>query len=230
MKKLARISLKLLISSLLLFLSWVTFTAFQSLEFEWENDYSTIALGSSFAFGMICFLFIIDLKRTYVFGHEFAHWFFAKLHFRKTGKFHISKSGGSVEVENPNLLITLAPYFFPTYSFFWLPSFFFFKYLFRPTQWNMPIFFTGLGLSFAFHLAMTLKALKTEQSDLKRYGLPLSSTTILLSNLLLIYFSLHIIQLSLKSGSAYWLDKFMENGELFVNLSSKYIRELMSLI
>ena len=230
MKKFVIFCLKSLISSLLIFFSWVTFTSFQSLEFEWEGNYSTIALGSSFLLGMILFLFVIDLKRLYVFGHEFAHWFFAKLHLRKTGKFNVSKNGGSVEIQNPNLLITLAPYFFPTYTFFWLPSFFFFKYLFRPTQWNMPIFFYGIGMTFAFHLAMTMKALKVEQSDLKRYGLPLSASTILFSNLIIIYLSLHTIQLSLKSGSKFWIDKFMQNGEGLIAVSSKYLRELLSLI
>lgn len=217
-------------STLLAFLSWVTFYSFQSLQLDWQDDYSTIALASSFIIGFLTFLFVIDLKRCYVFAHEFAHWFFAKLHFRKTGKFRVAANGGSVEVMNPNLMITLAPYFFPTYSFFWLPSFFFFKHLFRPTQWNMPIFFTGLGLSFAFHLAMTLKALKTEQSDLKRYGLPLSATTILFSNLILVYLSLHCIQLSLRVGSSYWFDYFKESGYTILESCRHYGQEILSLI
>ena len=223
MKKFSYTILKLILSLVFLFLSWITFLSFQSLDIELKNNHSNLALAGSLSFGLCLFGFIIDLKRTYVFAHEFAHWFFAKLCFRKTGKFNIGKNGGSVEIQNPNLLITLAPYFFPTYTFFWLPSYFFFKYLFRPTDWNMPIFFTGIGLSFAFHLAMTIKALRQEQSDLKRYGLPLSSTTILLSNLLIIYFSLHLIQLSVGHGSNFLLTTLLDNSERIVELFKEHV-------
>jgi hypothetical protein len=54
---------------------------------------------------------------TYVFGHELTHAFFAVLFGGSVKSFQASERGGRVTITKSNFIITLAPYFFPLYTF-----------------------------------------------------------------------------------------------------------------
>ena len=52
-----------------------------------------------------------------MFGHELTHALFAVLFGGSVKAFHATERGGQVTVTKSNFLITLAPYFFPLYTF-----------------------------------------------------------------------------------------------------------------
>ena len=147
----------------------------------------TYSLLAGLITGIIVFSFICRFKLFYIFGHELAHWIFAKIFMKETRNFKVGKDGGAVQVKDPNVWVVLAPYFYPTFTIMWLPFWFLFSHFKEEIPYNYEIFFSLLGMSWAYHLVLTLYALKFEQSDIERCGRPLSFSIIFLFNMIFIY-------------------------------------------
>lgn len=182
-------------------------------------DYSApspvfVPLTIGFTAGMLIFFFVNKFTPVYIFGHELAHWIFAKIFLRETGKFRVGKDGGAVEIKDPNLLIALAPYFYPTFTVIWIPFWFLFKHLNEKFQWSLSIYFGILAFTWSYHVAMTFYALRFEQSDLKRYGKPLSFSIILFVNMVIIFSFLALFTVGIINGvmkfKALFLDDCMK--------------------
>lgn len=142
---------------------------------------------------------------TYVFGHELTHALFAVLFGGSVKSFHASDRGGRVTVTKSNVIITLAPYFFPLYTFFAL-----LLYgsavaagLQKAVGW---IVFLA-GASFAFHLLLTAIFLQTEQSDVREYGMIFSFPLIYLFN---VSFTALLVRVLLAENMEYLL--FLSGG------------------
>lgn len=121
----------------------------------------------------------------YIFGHELTHAFFAKLFGWKIKSMNISRSGGHVKLSGSNSIVTLAPYFFPFYSFIVL-----FLYIFaillgddRPLY---PYFIFLTGFTLLLHILMTMESLKASQPDINEGGMLFSLPFIYLGNLIVI--------------------------------------------
>ena len=85
--------------------------------------------------------------------HEFNHWFFAILTFKFDARFKTfsrpdESSGfiGAMTSRTSNWLITIGPYFFPTFTFFLLPL------IFMPYEPLYPFLQFLLGWSISFHI------------------------------------------------------------------------------
>jgi len=117
---------------------------------------------------------------TYVFGHELTHALFAVLFGGSVKSFHASDRGGRVTITKSNFIITLAPYFFPLYTFFVLLLYgtAIAAGLRGAVSWL--VFFAGA--TFAFHLVLTALFLQTEQTDIREYGMIFSYPLIYLFN------------------------------------------------
>lgn len=129
---------------------------------------------------------------TYVFGHELTHALFAVLFGGSVKSFHASDRGGRVTITKSNFVITLAPYFFPLYTFgaLMLYTAAVMAGLQGAVSWL--VFITG-G-TFAFHLMLTTLFLQTEQDDIREYGTIFSLTLIYLFN---VVFSALLVRLLL---------------------------------
>lgn len=133
----------------------------------------------------------IRLLRLYVVGHEVTHWLAAKLFSRQTGRIHADARGGSVEVEDPNALIVLAPYFIPAYTLAWVGVYGIVRMWIEPLpDWGMALFCGGIGATYAFHLTLTALALQRGQEDLRLCGPLFSVGVILLGNLVLVFLAM----------------------------------------
>jgi hypothetical protein len=157
-----------------------------------------------FAAGSLTYLTLHVLFRkpilTYVFGHELTHALFAVLFGGSVKSFHASDRGGRVTLTKSNFIITLAPYFFPLYTFIVL--------LFygaavaaglqRAVGWTVFL----AGASFAFHLVLTAVFLQTDQSDIREYGIIFSFPLIYLFN---VTFTAFLVQLLLAENRDYLL-------------------------
>ena len=129
----------------------------------------------------------IRLLRLYVLGHELTHWLAAKLCRRRTGQLRAGSHSGSIEVENPNALIVLAPYFVPVYTLALVGLYGLIGIWIEPLpDWGVALFCGGLGATYAFHLALTGLALQRGQQDLHLCGPVFSVGVILLGNAVLI--------------------------------------------
>ena len=118
----------------------------------------------------VVWLFLPPLTRTYVLGHELTHALWTVLFGGKASGLKVSARGGSVRVSKNNVWITLAPYFFPLYTFIvalvWLLS----AWLFPAVKPYSPIFVFWIGMTWSFHLTFTLRFLAYNQPDVREHG------------------------------------------------------------
>jgi uncharacterized membrane protein YecN with MAPEG domain len=137
---------------------------------------------------------------TYVFGHELTHALFAVLFGGSVKSFHASDRGGRVTLTKSNFIITLAPYFFPLYTF--LALLLYGTAVAAGLQGAVGWIVFLAGASFAFHLVLTALFLQTEQSDVREYGMIFSFPLIYLFN---IAFTALLVRLLLAENMEYLL-------------------------
>lgn len=142
-----------------------------------------LALGGGLAIWLAVFFIMPAPVRTYVLAHELTHALWAMLMGARVSNMKVAKGGGSVTVSKTNFLITLAPYFFPLYTFLIVIA-----YYIAGIFYNMePYFLWWLGLvgfTWGFHFTFTVSSLLQHQSDIKECGHIFSYTVIYLFNIL----------------------------------------------
>lgn len=160
-------------------------------------------LGGCIAYLTTHFLFRKPIL-TYVFAHELTHAFFAVLFGGSIKAFHATERGGQVTLTKSNFLITLAPYFFPLYTFLILVL----SFLVQPSQTGTArtIVFMA-GATFSFHIMLTLIFLNEDQKDIREQGAFFSYPLIYLFNVVFAALLVHLL-LAQKNG---FLD-FLRNG------------------
>jgi hypothetical protein len=142
---------------------------------------------------------------TYVFGHELTHALFAVLFGGSVKSFQAGERGGRVTITKTNFVITLAPYFFPLYTFFMLVIYWLAVATDARGVAGGIIFLTGV--SFAFHLVLTFSFLQTDQSDIQEHGYVFSYPLIYLFNVVFAGLLIHVL---LAKNSAFL--SFFEGG------------------
>ena len=144
-----------------------------------------------FVCGLVLFVLGNRFLRLYVFGHELTHWLAAKCFFRQTEGFRVSGESGSVAVERPNVWIVLTPYFVPIYTLVWVGLYGVVRFWHGAMNGHaLHVFYAGLGVTYAFHTALTAHALGREQKDLTLYGRFFSLSLILCCNAALLFAAL----------------------------------------
>lgn len=137
-------------------------------------------LGGIAAFAL-CWMALPHPIRTYVFGHELTHALWGLFFGARPSDVRVSASGGSVRLTKTNLFITLAPYFFPFYTFLVIVvALITFAFL-RPLPF-LPLWMFLIGFTWAFHALFTLETLTHRQPDVKLYGRIFSWTFIFIVN------------------------------------------------
>ncbi len=141
----------------------------------------------------------------YVFGHELTHALFAMIFGGSVTSFHASDRGGRVTITKSNFLITLAPYFFPFYTFIALILYALAIVTEARGAAGSIIFISGA--TFSFHIVLTLVFLQTDQTDIREQGAFFSFPLIYLFN---IVFAAFLIQLLLAENPGFLA--FMAGG------------------
>lgn len=140
-------------------------------------------LGIGYTLWLVLWFTLPQPARAHVMAHELTHALWALLFGARIRKMRVSATGGSVSLSKTNLLITLAPYFFPFYTVLvvllrWLVGCFV-----QPVP--MPYVWLFLvGLTWGFHLCFTVQSLLTRQPDILEYGRILSYAVIYIFNML----------------------------------------------
>jgi hypothetical protein len=150
---------------------------------------------AGFTIAIVVFLLLWKLKLLYVFGHELTHWLLAKLFRRRTGKFRIGLNSGAVEIENPNLWITLGPYIIPIFTLLWCLAAWLTKLFLKDPEIPYDLIIpAGVGVTFAYHVRLTAFAVtRREQPDLQVHGTLFSLAFILCCNVLLVFSALALV-------------------------------------
>ena len=141
-------------------------------------------LGGMVAFAL-CWMSVPHPVKTYVLGHELTHAIWGLLFGAVPSRLRISESGGSVNLTKSNMLITLAPYFFPFYTFVVVIAAIVTYAFVRPLPW-LPLWMFMVGFTWAFHVLFTIETLSQRQPDVKLYGRVFSWVFIFLANVALV--------------------------------------------
>jgi hypothetical protein len=123
--------------------------------------------------------------RMYVLGHELTHAMWGLMFGARPSDVRVSESGGSVKLTKSNMVITLAPYFFPFYTFVVIVVGLITYAFLRPLPY-LPMWMFLIGFTWAFHVLFTLETLTQRQPDVKLYGRIFSWVVILIVNLALV--------------------------------------------
>ncbi|MEE9369514.1 MAG: hypothetical protein V3V05_11730 [Pontiella sp.] len=121
--------------------------------------------------------------RTYVLGHELTHALWALMMGGRIGKIRVGKTGGHVELSKTNFAITLAPYFFPFYTFLVIAIYYLTSFTFDVEPYR--IWWLGaIGFTWSFHITFTIHMLSEHQPDIHEHGRIFSYAVIYIMNLL----------------------------------------------
>lgn len=129
---------------------------------------------------------------TYVLGHELTHAVWAWLFGARVKRLSVTGKGGHVIVSKTNVLITLAPYFFPLYAVLIALAYGMASWWIDP-QVIRPWFHLFYGGAYAFHFTMTADVLRTRQPDLVEHGTFFSAVVIWIGNAVMILVTLALL-------------------------------------
>lgn len=154
--------------------------------FLWQQPWGRWILCGAAA-GILLFA-MFRLTPLYIVGHEMTHWLAAKLTGCPTGRIQLGLRKGFVEVQGGGGFVSLAPYVFPFYAVLWggMVAFLSLLPLDYPA-WARPAALALLGGAWAYHLVLTVYALRMGQSDLEFWGKIPSLAFILAGNLLFLF-------------------------------------------
>ena len=141
-------------------------------------------LGGVAAFAL-CWMALSHPVRAYVLGHELTHAFWGLLFGAVPSKLRVGEKGGSVNLTKSNMVITLAPYFFPFYTFLVVVAALVAFVFVRPLPW-LPLWMFLVGFTWSFHVLFTLETLAQRQPDVRLYGRVFSWVFIFLANVALV--------------------------------------------
>ena len=118
-------------------------------------------------------------------SNELTHAMWGVAFGARPSKLRVSGSGGSVNLTKTNMLITLAPYFFPFYTFVVVAAALATLAFVRPLPF-LPLWMFMIGFTWAFHVLFTIETLSREQPDVQLYGRVFSWVFIFLANAALV--------------------------------------------
>jgi hypothetical protein len=188
-----------------------------------ENRLALIA-GVAFLAGLPLFSFL-RLNPLYVFGHELTHWVMAKIFLRKTGRFQSGKAAGAVEVEKPNVWIILAPYVLPFYLLVIIGLYGLIMLIANGSihPYAVVAFAILLGLSYAYHVVLTIIALRAGQADLKMKGKILSLMMVITGNLLFVFMALIMATRQWRAGIKAFSQQILAQAEFIIAMMQRIV-------
>ncbi|MFQ5887447.1 MAG: M50 family metallopeptidase, partial [Candidatus Hydrothermarchaeales archaeon] len=136
-----------------------------------------------------------------MFEHELDHAFWSLLFGGRIKKLHVSRDDGMVWLTKTNFIITLAPYFFPLFTFIVVAVSYFVD-----ESYILWAFFM-IGFTLAFHMLTSAESLRVKQSDITKTGVVFSIPFIFIANLFVL-----ILVMKFISPSNISISRFLETS------------------
>lgn len=140
-----------------------------------------VALGGGYFAWLLIYFFQPTPMRIYIFGHELTHALWGILFGARIHKIKVKADGGYVQLSKSNMLITLAPYFFPFYTMLALLIRLAISF-FLPMDNYAFIWLAIVGFTWGFHFTFTIQSLLIRQPDVMEFGRLFSYVIIFLLN------------------------------------------------
>lgn len=216
-KKAAKILFGLTLVPFCLGFTWQFATTLVTVRYMPDNPYYFLAGGLTYL--SIHFLFKKPVL-AYVIGHELTHALFALLFGGAVKSIHASDRGGRVTLTKSNFIITLAPYFFPLYTFLALLLYWTARAAdARSVTGDVLIFLSGA--TFTLHLALTFIFLQTDQNDIREEGAIFSYPLIFLFNIAFAAFLVKVFLAENMDYPAFLTGGIMRTMDLLLPLLKK---------
>ncbi len=141
-----------------------------------------LCLAAGFLLFLVLWIFMPAPVRLYVFGHELTHALWGLLFGARPSNLRVGLKGGSVTLTKSNMLITLAPYFFP----FWTAVVGLLALVVRCFVSPLPCagaWLFAVGFTWCFHVCFTLRSILQTQPDIQEYGYVFSYVFIWMFNI-----------------------------------------------
>ena len=141
-----------------------------------------LCLAVGFLLFLVLWIFMPAPVRLYVFGHELTHALWGLFFGARPSNLRVGLKGGSVTLTKSNVLITLAPYFFP----FWTAIVGLLALVVRCFISPLPCtgaWLFAVGFTWCFHVCFTLRAILQKQPDIQEYGYMFSYVLIWIFNI-----------------------------------------------
>lgn len=143
---------------------------------------AALALCGGIALWLVVYYTLPTPARTYILAHELTHALWGALMGARVKDLKVSRTGGSVTLSESNLLITLAPYFFPFYTVLVLLGYVALSFFVNVAPYYL-LWMGLVGLTWGFHLTFTITTLLQHQSDIAEYGALFSYGVIYIFNI-----------------------------------------------
>ena len=131
------------------------------------------------------FIFLPVPVKSYVLAHELTHALWGHFFGATVLGLRVSKTGGNVKLSESNMLVALAPYFFPLYSILVICAYFLFSVFFDLQKYHL-LFLAAVGFTLGFHFFFTVSILAVKQTDVEIYGKMFSYALIYFMNAFII--------------------------------------------
>ena len=172
-----------------------------------------IAFGGGYLAWMLVYFCFKTPMKTYVFSHEMTHALWGVLFGARVGRMKVTDKGGSVMLSKSNLLISLAPYFFPFYTMLVVGVYLLAACFMDMARFRLAFLFL-VAFTWGFHITFTFISLRVRQPDVMEHGRLFSWVVIWLANIAQVglwmvavtpvMFSFYWTQLCARSGGAYF--------------------------
>lgn len=153
---------------------------------RWWPEAQTQPAWYGLALGVSLWTFLAMVRplpdRWYIWAHELTHALWALGMGGRVRRLKVSRRGGWVELTRSNVWITLAPYFFPFYTWLVFAAYGLVSLVADPAP-AMPAWWALLGFTWSFHVTFTVKFLRIRQPDIVEHGRLFSWTLIYLINI-----------------------------------------------
>lgn len=157
-----------------------------------------LAIVAGFALTALLFAVLPLWITVYVFGHELTHAIWGLLTGSKVGKIKVSDKGGYVNLSNPGIFTTLAPYFVPFYAVVVILLRLLVGIFADMTPYRIYWLFL-IGMAYGFHVLYTVRSLMERQPDIREFGRTISYAIILSANILMFGYGIVLI-----TGVTFW--------------------------
>ena len=141
------------------------------------------SLAGGFLLWLLVYILVPSPVRTYVLAHELTHALWGAVMGAKVSRMRVSKDGGSVTLSKSNVLVVLAPYFFPLYTVLVMLAYALLSFFVEMADYYL-LWLGLVGFTWGFHFTFTAGMLLRRQTDILEYGAVFSYVVILLLNLL----------------------------------------------